>query len=507
MEKKIESKIQIYIRPELFDHLIYPLGVKLDDNTIIQLFRTLHFKSEIDFKINIKEWIQRAKEIGITETEANILFKTYKIFDSDNPEYTNNINSRYESSNNKNSVDVRFFGLFFVLQTYAQRMKTSLNIDKGDKSPTYFSSPLSSPRGKSSNSFRNQNAGLEYQVYVNFIKNNINLLLRIIASDIHNTETTLNVNEFNILKFIFMTEDEGNKNNNNLNNNNIKKNTLSTYTHFFDNLPIVTKIKMNIVKEFLLNVISNEPSEKSNYIKLKHLSKCVTIKNQNDFVNKNILITQCEDSFIYINTYMINCKISHCTNCTIVIAVINKIITIDKCEKCNITFISNFTRISNMIDSNIYLYSVCEPILFGDNRGLSLGPHNVNYFELYTQVKNSKILITHQGIKNYACGINLNSKKDIKIIPPEEFSIIVVPFENKEQFNYKLTPKIYVEALEKKYKNYLKIKSLIRDAGFQEEQEKAFHFALQGYFREWLVTSSNFKSMNNIVKMIDNPEN
>ena len=251
MEKKIESKIQIYIRPELFDHLIYPIGVKLDDNTIIQLFRTLHYKSEIDFKISMKEWINRPKEIGITETEANILFKTYKIFDSDNPEYTNSINSRYESSNNKNSVDVRFFGLFFVLQTYAQRMKTSLNIDKGDKSPTYFSSPLSSPRGKSSNSFRNQNAGLEYEIYVNFIKTNLNLILRIIASDIHNTETTLNVNEFNILKFLFMTDDEGNKHNNNINNNtNVKKNTLSSYTHFFDNLPIITKIKMNIIKDF-----------------------------------------------------------------------------------------------------------------------------------------------------------------------------------------------------------------------------------------------------------------
>ena len=508
MEKKTESKIQIYIRPELFDHLIYPIGVKLDDNTIIQLFRTLHYKSEIDFKISMKEWINRSKEIGITETEANILFKTYKIFDSDNPEYTNSINSRYESSNNKNSVDVRFFGLFFVLQTYAQRMKTSLNIDKGDKSPTYFSSPLSSPRGKSSNSFRNQNAGLEYQIYVNFIKTNLNLILRIIASDIHNTETTLNVNEFNILKFLFMTDDEGNKHNNNINNNtNVKKNTLSSYTHFFDNLPIITKIKMNIIKEFLLNVISTDPPEKSNYIKIKHLSKCVTIKNQNDFINKNILITQCEDSFIYINTQIINCKISHCTNCTIVIAVINKIITIDKCEKCNISFISNFTRISNMIDSNIYLYCVSEPILFGDNRGLSLGPHNVIYTELYIHVKNSKILITHQGIKNYASAINLNNKKEIKIISPDEFSIIVVPFENKEQFGYKLTPKIYVEALEKKYKNYLKIKNLIREAGFQEEQEKAFHFALQGYFREWLVTSSNFKSMNNIVKMIDNPEN
>ena len=80
---------------------------------------------------------------------------------------------------------------------------------------------------------------------------------------------------------------------------------------------------------------------------------------------------------IYINTNGSNCKISLCKHCTIVIAVASKIITLDKCEKCNICIISNFTRISNMIDSNVYLFSVNEPILYGDNRGLRLGPHNV----------------------------------------------------------------------------------------------------------------------------------
>ena len=46
---------------------------------------------------------------------------------------------------------------------------------------------------------------------------------------------------------------------------------------------------------------------------------------------------------------------------------------------------------------------------------------------------------------------------------------------------------------------------MIKEAGFQESQEKAFHFALQGYFREWLVTTGNFKPMNDLVKMIDEP--
>ena len=492
--------IQIYIRQELFDHLIYPLSIKLDDNLIILLFRKLHVISEIDFKISLKEWIQRAIETGLTETEATVLFQTFKMFDVDGNEYSSSsINSRYEVSNTKNSVDVRYFGLFFALQAFAQRAKVSLNIDKGDKSPIYFASPLSSPRGKSSNSYRNQNQGLEYQFLVNFIKTNLKLFLRIIASDIHNTETTLNANEFNTLKFLFKVYDNGNDS---MSNSINKKNNLSSYASFFDNLSSVEKISMNIVNEFLQNVISNAPPEKGDYVSIKHLTKSVTIKTE-ELTNKSIKISQCSDSYIYINTNVTNCKIAHCENCTIVIAAVNKIISIDKCDRCNVTVIANFVRVSNMIDSYIYLYSPNEPVLYGDNRGLYLGPHNIWYNALYPILKSTKISIIHKGLTAFSKPITFNDKKEqINIIQPKEFCTIVVPFDSSE-FGYKLTPKNYVEAIEMKMKNYLRIKNQIKEARLTEEQERAFHMALQGYYREWLCTSGNYKAMNDVVRMIN----
>ena len=491
--------LNLYIKPELFDHLIYPISTKLEDNTIILLFRKLRIFNELDFKISLKEWIQRTKEIGISENESKVLFQTYKIFDSDNPEYTSNVNSRYESSSNKETVNASYFGLFFILQTYLQRTKISLNIEKNDKSPSsYLNSPLTSPRNKNINSFRNQSQEQEYNYMVNFIKTNLKLFLRIISSDIHNTETNINQNEFNTLRFLFKLDGE-------ISNTEKQKKPLSTYTNFYDNkIPGINKVNMNIINEFLLNSISNDPPLDSDYIQIKNLSKCVTIKTSSDVQNKNIKITQCEDSYIYINTHIVNCKISYCTNCTIVIAVASKIISIDKCEKCQISIISNLTRISNVIDCNIFMYSVSEPILFGDNRGLSLGPHNVTYTDLYSFVKSSKILLSHQGIKNFSNPINLNNKCDIHIIPPDKFNTIVVPFD-KNSIGYKLTPKMYIDAIEKKYDTYNKIKNMIKNSGLSEEEEKNFHRAIQGYFREWLVTSGNFKTMNNIVKMIDSP--
>jgi TBCC domain-containing protein 1 len=503
----MDNSFKIYIKPELFDHLIYPINVKLDDEKIISLFRKLHIMSEIDFKIPMKEWLKNASEIGLTKTEATVLFQTFKIYEGDLPESSSSTKNRYESStNNKNSVDVRYFGLFFALQSFSQRTKISLIVDKTEKNPSYFTSPLSSPRGKSSNNYRLASQGLEYQFILNYIKSNLKLFLRIVASDIHNTETTICANEFNTLKFLFTIED--NKHNS-IHDKNKKGVSLSNYLHCFDNLPPVTKINMNIINEFLLSTLSNSAPELSNYCTIKGLSKCVTIKTGNEYQNKNLLISNCDDTYIYINTNVSNCKISLCTNCTIVIAVASKIITLDKCEKCNICIISNFTRISNMIDSNVYLFSVNEPILYGDNRGLRLGPHNVTYNELYIHVKESRLTISQNSYKNFSLPIylnnNNNNKEHINIIKPEEFTTIVVPFEANDPFNYILTPKPYLEVIQKRYNNYANIQKMIKEAGFQESQEKAFHIALQGFFREWLVTSGNFKPMNDLVKMIDEP--
>ncbi len=50
----------ISIRYDLFDHLIYPLNVKFDENLIIQLFRKLHIMSSIDYKISLNEWIDES---------------------------------------------------------------------------------------------------------------------------------------------------------------------------------------------------------------------------------------------------------------------------------------------------------------------------------------------------------------------------------------------------------------------------------------------------------------
>ena len=74
-------------------------------------------------------------------------------------------------------------------------------------------------------------------------------------------------------------------------------------------------------------------------------------------------------------------------------------------------------------------------------------------------------------------------------------SVVLVLYDEMQKYLKKM--------IEKKKQNYAAVKNMIKDIGFSEEQERDFHIALQGYFREWLSNTGNYKEMDDIVRMID----
>lgn len=68
-------------------------------------------------------------------------------------------------------------------------------------------------------------------------------------------------------------------------------------------------------------------------------------------------IVACEDSYIYIDTNVQFMQISNCTNCTIMVAAVNKTLTIDKCENVILSVASNYVRSGNCVESSINTYT------------------------------------------------------------------------------------------------------------------------------------------------------
>lgn len=79
-------------------------------------------------------------------------------------------------------------------------------------------------------------------------------------------------------------------------------------------------------------------------------------------------------------------------NCTIFVAAVSKVCTIEKCENVTVSVAANQLRIGNCVDSLVHSYNPNHPpIIYGDTRNLRLGPHNVYYGHFHDHLQNANI--------------------------------------------------------------------------------------------------------------------
>ena len=67
--------------------------------------------------------------------------------------------------------------------------------------------------------------------------------------------------------------------------------------------------------------------------------------------------------------------------------------TIVFCENVTVCLVSTMLRVYNTIDCTIYYYGVVGPILYGDTRGIRLGPHNGNTLKILERLRECSISI------------------------------------------------------------------------------------------------------------------
>jgi hypothetical protein len=97
-------------------------------------------------------------------------------------------------------------------------------------------------------------------------------------------------------------------------------------------------------------------------------------------------------------------------------------------------------------------------------------------------------------------------------MPPTEFDLLVLPEkedeprkkeEKKQEMGDLLAPKEYVAELDNRNKFYGNIKGKITKSNLSNDMMKNLHSALQGNFREWLISKGYTKNLNDLVKMMD----
>jgi len=346
-------------------------------------------------------------------------------------------------------------------------------------------SPVASPRSKAT---RISMSSSEYQMIIHFIKTNMKLFLRLISSDIHIAEVSLSANEFNTLRILFQVEKLSSS-----------KPNLSSITPFFTTH--AAKVSMNVIADWLMSIISS--SESDDVVYLQGLIRGVTIKEAESLNTKEIRILNCEDSHIYIDGNVNYISIRDCINTTIMVAAVNRVCSIEKCENLNIGVASNFIKISNSVDCTAHIYSSSSPVLTGDSRSITIGPHNVGYTELMGHLKRAKIPSNISNINNWSKPTLMHTEKNCYILSsPKDFFRMILPKKFTET-QLLLAPSEFMDAIKARGEAFMDFQNTIKNAKLTNDQEKMLHVAIQGYFREWLVNNNYIKGLTELVKMID----
>lgn len=548
------------IKSEIFDHGLFPLPPKLQQQSIIPLFKELTQFSLTNFTIKLEQFKSKIEKhpINLTSDDAEMIFLFYKLF-SENDWNFLTLFSLTNKQNDKNNIvcDARGLCLFFFLQLFSSSTTrhylekkpkefsasfsgvsglTSLNnqfnegmnkSQSGLNSPLLNNnsfSPLNSPRNKTMRFF---NYSSENQNVFNFLKFNMKNILKLFCNELISSENDsfLTLQDMDALSLFLCSEPKITS----------KKEKPLPFSYSFTSLfkNSTHKVSINTISEWIINNMSLSETI-DNSISIQALTKSVTLRDALACDGKSLRISNCEDSYIYIDGCLEYFHLNNCVNCTVFVSSVRKIATIDKCDNISLSITSNVLRIGNSIDSKIYFYGPLNPIFFGDNRSIILAPNNVNYMEFIDNLKKAGIPLSSRHFNNFKTPLILNKDNNVNfhLMSVKDFFPFIFPnnfkampfsivkeldlMHNIKYFDIDkkileennliipiLAPNDYKEEVILRFKKFQDMQLNIKTANLNEEQSKNMHSLLQGYFKEWLMNTNSLKPITELIKLID----
>ncbi|KJP88279.1 hypothetical protein AK88_02060 [Plasmodium fragile] len=94
--------------------------------------------------------------------------------------------------------------------------------------------------------------------------------------------------------------------------------------------------------------------------------------------DKNIInISNCKECNIFIFSKVEYLKIHLCVNCCIISLAVEMIATFFNSQNLDVHLVTRSLKIENVIDTNVYVYTETNIIIFGDTRNIQLAPYNI----------------------------------------------------------------------------------------------------------------------------------
>lgn len=265
----------------------------------------------------------------------------------------------------------------------------------------------------------------------------------------------------------------------------------------------------------------------SEYIEVVgHVNKVIVLENVK---RKKLFISECSNSNIHFTSHFEVVIISRCRNCEVFVPGVKRVALVEHSSNLVVTIIAKSLHLSNVTDSTVNCYTGFEPELLGEIINLKIGPFNANFSNLFTFLDAIGLPFCREFLDLYArpkqfyrCQEFLNQEvNSFAVIEPWAYETFVLPKEfGNLQINPLLNNDLFLKVfpafaslkdvraypneiipilvpfqfIEEMFRRYRMFKELMERVGgndIKPEQRTLFLEALQGHFREWLLSQQD----------------
>ncbi|CAM0910012.1 unnamed protein product [Alopecurus aequalis] len=128
--------------------------------------------------------------------------------------------------------------------------------------------------------------------------------------------------------------------------------------------------------------VQNNPGYYRNTSFVEAISKTSVVKQGSDIKGHSIKVLNCHDSVIYILAPLKYATVYGCSDTTVVLGAIGKVVKVEHCERVQIIAASKRICIANCRECIFYLGVNHQPLIVGDNHKLQVAPFNTYYPQL-----------------------------------------------------------------------------------------------------------------------------
>ncbi|NP_001337085.1 uncharacterized LOC100275773 [Zea mays] len=260
---------------------------------------------------------------------------------------------------------------------------------------------------------------------------------------------------------------------------------------------------------------SANPAYYRNVTFVEGFSKTSVVKHASDVKGNSIKVLNCHDSVIYILAPLKYATVYGCSDATVVLGAVGKVVKVEHCERVHIIAAAKRICIANCRECIFYIGVNHQPLVLGDNHKLQVAPFNTCYPQLHEHMIQVAVdpsvnkwdqpfvlgVVDPHDSLSHPAGVSDVKAESATCLDPDLFTNFLIPswFGDERQGTTNRNPfplpEIYGTSQSKKRSALEDIQKMIRELQLDENRKRELATALHVQFKDWLYASGNIRQL------------